>query len=189
MITENIEAEYKVMVSEADFQKLLSLYPGEEVIEQTNHYFSSKSSPLLYFRMREIRGSWLFTLKDRRPDGSRTEYEKALPSCFLEDPEILSLLAAHQCLPPFYEAASMKTIRHLTVLPDEAELCLDENTYGARKDFEVEYEIKGKKGSVLRFQKLLQNASVPYRPSPFSKQKRALDESFLHSPDPDGSGK
>ena len=172
---ENLEVEYKAMLTEEQFLRLLDYFPGNKTIHQTNHYFRSTKSNKPIFRFREIDGTWLFTLKVKQDEG-RMEHEKSFDSLTLDDSELLYLLKENGCEPPFEEIATLTTIRHEIILEDEATLCIDENTYGNKKDYEIEYEISGPLGNLNHFQELLGMFDITYIPSPLSKQARAIQE-------------
>jgi uncharacterized protein YjbK len=173
-MNQNLEVEYKVMVSKEEYDRILKEFPGYHEITQTNHYYHGNPEGI-YFRFRDLGDHYLFTHKEKAAKG-KMEFEKEFRRIDLNDPELLCYLASKNILPPYTEAASLTTVRRELDLEDEANLCMDENRYGDITDYEIEYEITGEKGSLKRFKELLKKAGIRYKKSPASKQKRALEE-------------
>ena len=173
MVNKNLEIEYKTMVSKKELENLLNYFPGNSGFYQVNYYYQSNDDKDKIFRIRHIHNNFIFTYKDKVKDG-KLEYEIELGSLDLNNKEMNEVLASFGFTKPYTLVGTMTTFRIEIELKDEAHLCLDSNEYSNKKDYEIEYEITGKKGSLDNFIKILNQANIKYIPSRYSKQKRAV---------------
>lgn len=184
-MNKGIELEYKVLVSEEQFQTLLQAYPPQEHRVQINHYYDypdfsvMKSRQVL--RIREFTDSFEFTLKMLDENNTLFEFNKQLPSNSMDDPEIRSFLESHGIdYSNLKELAYLKTERSI-YNDGYGELCFDINTYGNKKDYEIEYEmIRETPDFMERFQNIIKKADIQYQPS-LPKVIRCLREYYPES--------
>lgn len=177
----NLEIEFKTLVSKKDFQALLDHYPKAIPIDQTNTYFDIPDHSLakrkIVVRIRTIQGISEFTMKVPSEMGLQ-EYSKHIedinPESLNADDEIKKLLLAMEISSPLLIVGSLHTLRHL-VNDDYGELCLDENTYGDTVDYELEYESTSDPHLALaRFKQILSSLKIEYIPNKNSKYVRCM---------------
>jgi len=172
-MTENLEIEYKVMLSKEEYERLLNNFPGNESFTQINSYYSSYKKPEVLFRIRFVNNYYLFTYKEIKGEG-RLEHEIRIKSDPFNNKELLDYLKSIGLEKPFIKKGELTTERTVTYLDNEAELCLDKNYYRGITDYEIEYEVKGN-GTLEKFKKILAGANISYIPSKSSKMARALN--------------
>ncbi len=143
-----IEREFKAMLSEEQYEKLLSLYEWDRVILQTNHYYDTSDLLLtqrhITCRVRVIEGESLLQVKlPAGEDFERVELEKniggTVPDVISAD--TLSTLAKGYCtdLPEARRLGALFTERRVKRL-DGAEIDLDKSSYFSKTDYELEIE-------------------------------------------------
>lgn len=144
-----IENEFKIMLSQEQYEKLLVMYEWDEVISQTNHYYDNDDMLLselhITCRVREIEGEYFLQMKfPGAAEYSRVELEKPLDSL----PEIISadeLLRphphGHDVLPDVKRLGALKTTRNVHKF-DGGEIDLDKSEYFGKTDYEIEIEFE-----------------------------------------------
>ena len=170
---QNLEIELKMLVSEDQFEELLSHYLPHDFIMQTNYYYASRNSDHYAFRVREKEGRKLFTLKKKTPDGV-LEYEKYFEGKLEDDPEIVEVLNSFNEKLPAKLLGTLTTYRY-TVDTGLAELCFDINQYNDIQDYEIEYEVKKDHDYLSVFKEILSQADIEYVPNKVSKYRRFTD--------------
>lgn len=180
----NKEIEYKILLDEATFQRLVDDFPDAHVYTQTNYYLTSAAldQRLFSFRMREKEGSYEMTLKTPLANG-RMEHNiditadafQKVRDGYMPDNEITQILISEGiALDDIKQAYSLKTIRHDIPLT-YGMLSLDENFYLDRHDYEFEFEINDEENGPKQFEELLQKYHLTYQENTPSKIKRVLD--------------
>ncbi len=139
-----IENEFKIMLSKEQYEKLLSMYNWDEVIEQTNHYYDTDdlrlSQQRVTCRVREIAGEFFLQIKmPAEREFSRVELSEKLPSL----PEIISKNELFEL--SGRELFDVKRIGQLFTKRsvkrfDGAEIDLDLSVYFSKTDYELEIE-------------------------------------------------
>lgn len=176
----NIEKEYKILVTKEQFNTLYKHFNQPLFYSQTNVYYDTCNYDIRNakgaMRIRDINKDHIFTLKMHSSKGL-LEYEKNLPSnsieCF-EDEEISSLLNQYHIQGPFHEIGNLKTERAI-YYTEYAELCFDINTYNGIVDYEIEYEYKKDHDGLTVFQNILSIVNIVYTSNCISKIQRALN--------------
>lgn len=140
-----IENEFKLMLTKQQYDKILSLYEWDKVIDQTNIYYDTKeltlSSMRITCRVRKSGGG--FRLQMKLPAGadfSRVEVEQVLECAPDTLPgDMLTRLSGTEGLPDVFMLGELSTTRRVRFF-DGAEIDLDESSYFGRTDYEVEVE-------------------------------------------------
>ena len=167
----HIELEYKVMISEEIYLKMLDFYQLEPV-KQVNYYYNA-NKPYHAMRIREKEGKYIFTLKVRE-NNYHKEYEFEIKENNIDDPKIQSLLKEFDITSVQY-IGKMSTYR-ATKEFEHGELCIDKSLYLGETDYEIEYELKDAKFDDFKtFEGILKENGLKYQPSKNYKFKRFLN--------------
>ncbi len=180
----NLEIEYKMLLKQEDFEALRQLYPNYTPILQINTYYDCVEAPLkargIGMRIRTIGKKHRFTLKRKVLEGHE-EFEtdvQELSSAVFNIPEIQEIFDRFSIHGPFFESGKLTTWR--TEIPFETgTLCLDQNSYYGKTDYELEYELKpdaDPEEGLQQFQKILDQIHLPYQRNKRSKIQRCLEE-------------
>lgn len=176
----NIEIEYKLLVSKENFDKLSELYPNKQFIKQTNTYYDTPNNDLrekhCAMRIREKNNKFMITLKVPASSGHE-EYE-----CYVNEnsihainqSEIRKILDELNISHDILVIGECTTYRAV-VKTDKAELCFDINEYNNITDYEIEYEQTCDHDGVTEFNKILSQVNLVYTTNCASKIKRTLD--------------
>ena len=138
-----IESEFKILLNEEQYQKLLTLYDFKTIV-QTNHYYDTDrlemSERHITVRVRELDGKFFLQMKlPTETNFSRVELEKELPKI----PETMSSdelkeLSGVEC-PEVKHIGTLRTTRNIWKF-DGGEVDLDRSEYFDKTDFELEIE-------------------------------------------------
>lgn len=141
-----IENEFKVMLTEEQYNKIHSIYDWDKEHEQTNYYYDTPELQLISAhitcRVRLIDGEYLLQMK--LPNGaaySRRELEQRLGGELPEklNAHQLTALSGVEALPDVSLIGELSTLRSVKRL-DGAEIDLDKSTYFGKTDYELEIE-------------------------------------------------
>ncbi|NLZ75060.1 MAG: CYTH domain-containing protein [Erysipelotrichia bacterium] len=168
---QQLEIEFKTLVSKEQFDKLSDLYRPLLFVKQHNYYYSSLNSEHS-FRIRIKDNQKIFALKETLGD-KILEHEKTFTGQFYEDNEIEVVLNKLNILPPFNLVGELVTYR-ATIETALADLCFDINCYNDLIDYEIEYEIKKDHDGLCVFKEILSKAKIEYVQSYASKYKRCI---------------
>lgn len=182
---EHIEIEYKILLNQDIFSKILFDYKDNITNEytQTNHYFTH---PLLQqkkymLRIREKNNHYELTLK--RPQHqfrletnvplTPEEKERFFNNLPISNEIIDILLQEH--INPFElkNEFSLTTHRYDIELP-EGTLSLDHSTYLGCEDYELEFEVHNEQTGYLAFLKIIEPYQLHYTQNCLSKMQRIL---------------
>lgn len=178
MMRTNTEIEYKTLISEEQFTRLLTYFQIDTTVEQTNTYFDTADHKLKAMKVAcRIRVNDMIieaTVKEHTEAGI-LEYnhtlEKFDPSVF-KSGEFKALFARLTVDEPLIEVGKAITLRHL-VYEKTGELCFDRTTFKDHIDYELEYEVMGDpEVGFKRFMDILALENIRYVPS-ISKMQRA----------------
>ena len=176
----NIEVEYKILVSKENFDKLSNLYPNKTFNKQVNTYYDTKNNDLRRMhcgmRIREKDNKFLITLKVPTLRGHE-EFE-----CYVQENSanmfktsdihlILEKLGIHEDVIAIGECTTYRAV----IETDKAELCFDINEYNGITDYEIEYEQTCDHDGITEFNKILSQVGLTYFRNCPSKIKRTLD--------------
>lgn len=174
----NLETEYKLLVTKEQFEKLRNKYNELEYRTQINSYYDTKDSLMkekkCSMRIREVNGEFIFTLKTPA-HGSHMEHECLVSENSVEafnDPEIMKLFDQYQLHGNYIKIGECITQRAIYATP-LAELCFDINEYRETIDYEIEYEIKESHDGVSAFNEILSAVDCVYERNCASKIARA----------------
>lgn len=150
------ETELKCIIDKKTFQKVLSFYPWNKVISQTNHYYRGIDNALkeqgITMRIREIGQKIVLQIKKHLNSDS--------PLQLCEEIEF----KINEIVPFFTEEETQKytgvktvanligsanTKRHSFMWNENTEICLDYTTYLDTEDYEIEVEFTKDFPSVL----------------------------------------
>lgn len=154
-----LEKEIKIMLDQAEYDRLTEVFAPEKVVRQVNHYYFSEkcSKKRITVRVREVEGKSLLQVKmPVSDDGAlavREEIEREL-DCVPDEigREILSEICGTD--DKAVRIGSLATDRALSYRFDGVEICLDRNEYLGATDYELEAEYTGEYPSeVIEFLK------------------------------------
>ena len=141
-----IENEFKIMLSQEQYEKLLAMYEWDEVITQINFYYDSKDLELaergITCRVRLIGGKYFLQMKfPGTVEYSRVELEKPLDS-------VPDSISADELLRPENYADELPDTRLIGALSttrkvhrfEGGEIDLDYSSYFDKADYEIEIE-------------------------------------------------
>lgn len=176
----NLEVEYKILVTKEQFESLSALYPKKTFIKQINTYYDTADYDLrnqkCALRIREKNNTFMITLKTPAALGHH-EYEcfvdENTPRMF-ENSEIKNILNKLHIHKPVIEIGSCTTKRAV-VKTDKAELCFDINEYNNITDYEIEYEQTCEHDGIAEFNKILSQINLKFEKNCASKIKRTLN--------------
>ena len=140
------ENEFKVMLTEEQYNSIRTMYEWDGETEQTNHYYDTADMQLvkahITCRVREIKG--VHYLQMKLPTGveySRTELEQELGAQLPEalSSQLLNALSGREDMPDVKRLGSLTTHRSIKRF-DGAEIDLDRSSYFGKTDYELEIE-------------------------------------------------
>lgn len=146
-----IENEYKVMLSEEEYNRIKASYQWDTVVNQVNYYYDTADFYLrrkdITFRIREIDSSYRLQIK--YPDTSYSQYaskvEKEFPiegvKDFFSKKDWSKYLLKLDSDSDLTLLGSLKTNRLIKKI-GKTEVCLDYNQYLDHTDYELELEFK-----------------------------------------------
>lgn len=146
-----IEKEYKVMLTEKEYNKINAAFAWTQELVQANHYYLDANSELrdsdITLRIRELGDKYFLQTKIRKEcNGSlsiKEEQELYVDSVYKK----LPLEIENQILGGRYKnicrVGKLVTLRKIMFI-NECEICLDLNRYLSIVDYELEIEFKSK---------------------------------------------
>ena len=183
---EHLEIEFKMLLKENIFKKLLSDYKNQikDSYQQTNFYLFH---PLLEkkkysLRIREKKGHYELTLKRPSTIGLNElniDINKEIKDAIFNhqhiNNEIFDILEKENIyIKDLTCGYYLKTTRHDIILPDGV-LSLDENEYNHHHDYEIEFEVEDYDQGLQTFKKIIQPYHLEYKQNCLSKIKRMLE--------------
>ncbi len=164
-----IENEFKLMLTEQQYNAICARYEWDKTISQTNHYYDTDDFALsdkhITVRVRTIAEECFLQMK--LPNGaeySRIELEQRLGSTVPEviSADMLSALAGEyltEPLPAVKRLGALTTERRVKEF-DGAELDLDKSTYFGKTDFELEIEFTDEAAAKRLLHEIIQAAGI-----------------------------
>lgn len=174
---QNIEIEFKNMLTESEFNILLKHFSLNEshFFKQVNHYFDTPDFSLKQhgcnLRIREKKDGYEMTLKQPHPDGLLETNEilnEKLAQSILEGGPLTDGIIKEQLqrmeikIEQLCYFGSLETKRAV-VEYQGGELVLDLSTYLNAHDYEVEYEVTDRVTGEAVFVRLLSEVKIPHR--------------------------
>jgi len=175
---QNVEIEYKVLISEAQYNGLMANFPGEP-FAQTNFYFDNFNHQLkkrdISCRIRTYSDQVELTFKLPKKKGKdEITFEHVDPETAFTRQDVAFFMARLGIQSPLVFQGSLDTIRSTTNCKYGL-LCIDKNTYNGITDYEVEYEVyKNLKKGLNEFRDILAFFGLTYVKNCDSKIKRCL---------------
>jgi uncharacterized protein YjbK len=188
MMSINIEIEAKTLVSKEDFFKIktfLKLSDATMVI-QTNHYIDNPTGGLRKFgfalRIRELNDTFTLTLKSPMAEGSLEKhqvlslasYTKFKNNHVFPEGMIKDFLAMFEFDTSELSIITALTTRRIDTTFENRHVCLDQNVYNGKEDYEIESEESSIKCAAETLKKLCLQAGATYAENNISKYARAL---------------
>ncbi|MFC2949913.1 CYTH domain-containing protein [Virgibacillus sediminis] len=183
-MAQEIEIEYKNLLTKDEFQRLLARLPfPESGSTQTNHYFETADFDLKEhgsaLRIREKGGKYRLTLKEPHADGlleTHDDLTKEEADGWLEGNIIAKPHVAGQLKEKGIRHEDLKYCGSLATNRREIEyegvlLVLDHSTYNRREDYELELEAPSKELGTARFEQLLKEHQIKRRNTPNKIQR------------------
>lgn len=179
MSSQNIEIEFKNMVTEQEFHNLMTHFQlqSSDFFRQENHYFDTIDFSLkksgCALRIREKKDGFEMTLKQPHSEGlletneklNKTEAQSLLNGSPVKDGIIKDQLLS-------MNIDSDQLLYFGSLVTERAELSyqngllvLDFSTYLNAQDFEVEYEVANREKGEIIFLNLLDELGIPIRKS------------------------
>ncbi|WP_028402591.1 CYTH domain-containing protein [Ectobacillus panaciterrae] len=172
---QEIEIEFKNMVTKNEFQTLCEAFSITSFIEQTNHYFETKNFALKEtgsaLRIRFKSGSYILTLKQPAEIGllethqrlTEQEAEQMMETGIVVPGSVANQLQALHIPLQLSYFGSLTTKRAETMYK-EGLLIFDHSFYFNHDDYELEYEVKDE-SKKTDFLSLLGAYNIPVRPT------------------------
>lgn len=163
----SIEIEFKSMISEENYNKLIKMFDLEEnIFHQVNYYFDSDDFYLknnhMALRIRNKGTSFKFTMKSPYEGNIRED------SIFLDRDEALSYIDNGLNLTELYGIdinanvkACLETYRAITPFKG-GKLFIDKAVYCNKTDYEIEYEVDEREEGLKIFRSFLDENNIPY---------------------------
>lgn len=182
---ENLEIEYKLLLSREQFDNLTHYYDHlAHVYTQINTYFTSDAlqAKRIALRIREKENNYEMTVKTKAEGTGRKEYNLALSkddACFfleggMKDNEITQMLKDMDIdLSKITILCRLKTVRHDIPL-EGGMLSLDANYYNGQEDYEMEFELSNLEKGKKTFASLLEKHKLLYTQNCQSKLTRTI---------------
>lgn len=163
-----IENEFKIMLTEPQYEKVLSMFAWDSSALQVNHYYDTPELSLaslhITVRVREKCGR--FFLQMKLPNGvdfSRVELEKELDGTPEElPPELLNELAGEyfpEGFPAVRRLGTLSTIRNVSRFSG-GETDLDKSEYFGKTDHELEIEFTDESAARAVMEKICAEAGI-----------------------------
>ena len=181
-----IEIEAKVLLSQDDYRKLVKLFPDSPRYTQTNHYIDSDDRVLaangIALRIREKAGQFELTLKTPLSQGL-LEKSVAITMnefCALRDFNEFPKCDLRRFLTMLdFNVDDLKILTSLSTERIDVEyqgglLSIDRNSYSGKVDYEVEFEYNNMEGAKKILGALLEEAHIPATFSTIAKTQRAM---------------
>ena len=175
---QNVEIEYKLLITEAQYNGLVANFPGE-TFSQTNFYFDNRDQQLrkrsISCRIRTYLDQVELTFKIPRKKGKdEVTFEQVDPETAFTRSDVAFFMARMGIISPLIHQGTLETIR-TTFKCRYGLLCIDKNTYNGIVDYEVEYEVyKNLKKGLIEFRDILAFFGLSYIKDCDSKIKRCL---------------
>ncbi len=178
-MTQEIEIEYKNMLTKDEFNLLLTSLPFPQKAEtQVNHYFETADFSLkeqgCALRIREKNGSFTMTLKEPHTTGllethdqlTKDEADSWLNGRPTTTPETINRLANKGIEVDKLIYYGSLTTKRREFAYDDVLLVLDYNTYLGTTDYELELEAASEQSGQSMMRKLLDDYQIEQRKTP-----------------------
>lgn len=176
-MTQEVEIEFKSMLTKDEYEKLIHAYKLEDQVRwQANDYFDTPTFQLkkqgAALRIREKKHGQVLTLKQPNEVGllethasiTEEEAEDLFKYGIIHDNQMKQALAPFQLNAALEHLGRLETNRaeHQT---EDGLLVLDESHYLETTDYEIEFEVTNEEAGKRAFERLLAEHGLPYRPA------------------------
>ncbi|MEH7073741.1 CYTH domain-containing protein [Neobacillus drentensis] len=176
-MTQNIEIEFKNMLTKSEYENLLKVFKIEEhqIFKQVNHYFDTPDFALKNqesaLRIRKKDGYYEMTLKQPAPIGlletnqhiSENEAQMAIEFGKLPPGIILNLIEESKIIYSTIEYFGSLTTKRVEFLYQNGLLVFDHSIYLNTEDYELEYEAQNYQDGEKVFLDILRQCNIPQR--------------------------
>lgn len=177
ILTQEIEIEYKNLLTNDEFEALLIAFSikREQFITQVNHYFDTENFSLrdqgCALRIRSKKGQYTLTLKQPHTEGllethqtiTEEAAEKIINGDKLIHGQVYDIIKNLGINPEdIVYLGTLSTDRAETIHKNNT-LVFDHSYYLGRNDFELEYEVIDAKIGKIAFHELLEYHNIPLR--------------------------
>lgn len=179
MTMQEIEIEFKNLLTEKEYEMLLHAYPfPKKGTWQTNYYFETEdlnmSKKGAALRIREKNGTFRLTLKEPHPDGLLETHDVLSPEearSFLDNKIIKKPNTAHQLEKLGINPFSLRYFGKLSTERRELKtrdclLVLDYSQYNGLEDYELELEAPDIETGKAVFNEILAACGIEQRTTP-----------------------
>ena len=180
----NVDVEFKTLLSEEEYNRLMEKFSGNKTDFQTNHYFDTSRFSLkaldASFRVRQ-RDNFEITLKRKKGYNiivktlpiSEDDFNELKDTGYVEDEDLQDDLIALIGTQPLNNFLSLSTLR--MYLPyKNGILFIDKSSYLGCTDYELEYEAKNYHGGKKEFIEIISELGLQYKKAD-KKIKRAFN--------------
>lgn len=185
-MNEQIEIEYKILLTENIFQHILKDYQNQVKKDyiQTNYYLTHPllQSRFYSLRIREKNDTYEMTLKrpfhNHRLETnimiSKEDKDNIINHHMIHN-EIIDILLQEGIDPLQLQQQCSLTTHRYDIPLTEGMLSLDENTYLHHHDYELEFEVNDEHQGFQTFLKIIEPYNLQYKGNCKSKIRRVLD--------------
>lgn len=186
-MNQEIEIEYKVLLSETKFNKILiTLDFPKEPITQTNYYFETPDFKLKKhnsaLRIRKKNSDYIVTLKEPHPQGilethdyiSESDFNYAINENVLNAPNCIHQLNKRNISIIDIKYMGFLTTERYEFSKDHLIYVLDKSFYNNKIDYELEIEAPSKTIGLNKFNELISKFNIK-KLSPVTKIERFFD--------------
>lgn len=172
---QNLEIEFKSLLTEKEYQRLIENYNVQNFKTQTNYYFDTSDQKLkaLHFGLRiRFYENWTeMTLKVPEADG-HLEYNVPLKLAqenfnpkfdYFANSEIDQRLKKEGIQTNALNCFAQLTTKRAEFKISEGLLAIDESWYSAGHDFEIELEVDNFRNGKMAFENLLTNHQIVFK--------------------------
>jgi len=175
---QEIEIEFKNLLTKRDYEQLLNNYPFKEPIKQVNYYFETKDFAFREIksalRIRKKKDKYTLTLKqpykghllETHLSLTKEETMDCLKGNFVDKAEFTKHLASLGInIKDLVYLGELTTYRRTYV--DEGDIyVLDHSLYNGIEDFEFELEVDHAEAGKSLFSNIMQNSGISLRKTP-----------------------
>ncbi|UOQ46938.1 CYTH domain-containing protein [Gracilibacillus caseinilyticus] len=178
-MTQEIEIEFKNMLTGSEYEQLLNYYNAgnRSHILQRNHYFETKDFQLKQnraaLRIREKNNTYQLTLKQPNPNGAgllethctitEKEADKWIDEDIIPKRDITDALNEMNIDIHALKYGGMLETKRIEFTKDACTLVLDKSNYNGHTDYELELEATDETHGYQVFEKLLATHQIPKR--------------------------
>ncbi|WP_066395091.1 CYTH domain-containing protein [Neobacillus mesonae] len=193
-MTENLEIEFKNMLTKQEYEKLLHTFRIDEkqIFIQENHYFDTPEFALKNIesalRIRRKKDQFEMTLKQPASIGlletnqqiNKDEAAEAIQFGRLPSGKIKNILEEKGISFTAIQYFGSLVTKRVEMKYEIGLLVLDHSLYLNKEDYELEYEVKDYQTGKDAFIKLLQDNRIPERKT-MNKIRRFYQEKYVQS--------